>query len=118
MTFSSQLRALRQRAELTQEQLARKAELTSATVAKLATDRGDFKAILCWDQDRFGRFDSMDAGYWTYPIREAGVELVTVTDGPIDWNDFAGRIIYTVKQEGKHQFLRDLSSNVLRGQHE
>ena len=29
-----------------------------------AEERGDFKAILCWDQDRFGRFDSIDAGQW------------------------------------------------------
>ena len=25
-------------------------------------ERGEFKAILCWDQDRFGRFDSIEAG--------------------------------------------------------
>jgi site-specific DNA recombinase len=33
----------------------------------------------------------------------------------IDWNDFAGRIVYAVQQEGKHAFLRDLARNVLRG---
>jgi transcriptional regulator with XRE-family HTH domain len=38
MTFSSQLRALRLKAKLTQEQLARKADVTGATVAKLETD--------------------------------------------------------------------------------
>ena len=43
------------------------------------------------------------------------MQLVTVSDGPIDWSDFSGRVIYTIKQEGKHQFLRDLSRNVLRG---
>ncbi len=37
---------------------------------------GDFKAILCWDQDRFGRFDSLEAGEWISPLRRAGVELV------------------------------------------
>src|SRR5262245_2078938 len=70
-----------------------------------ATERRDFQAVLCWDQDRFGRFDQLDAGYWVKPLRDAGVWLETVTDGKIDWNDFAGRIIYGVKQEGKHQFL-------------
>ncbi len=77
--------------------------------------RGEFKAILCWDQDRFGRFDSLEAGFWILPLRNAGVQLVTVAQGVIDWTDFAGRLLYTVQQEGKHQFLRDLSRNVLRG---
>jgi transcriptional regulator with XRE-family HTH domain len=40
VTFSSQLRALRLKAELTQEQLARMADVTGATVAKLETDEG------------------------------------------------------------------------------
>ncbi len=79
------------------------------------SERGKFKAILCWDQDRFGRFDSIEAGRWIYPLREAGISLVTVADGVIDWSDFAGRMLYSIKQEGKHQFLRDLSRNVLRG---
>ena len=77
---------------------------------------GDFLVILCWDQDRFGRFDSLEAGFWIKPIRDAGVSLVTVTEGPIDWNDFTGRMMYTLKQEGKHQFLRDLSRNTSAGQ--
>ncbi len=77
--------------------------------------KGDFSAILCWDQDRFGRFDSVEAGHWIYPLRQASVKLVSVSDGPVDWNDFTGRVIYNIKQEGKHLFLRDLSRNVLRG---
>ena len=80
------------------------------------TERGDFEAVLCWDQDRFGRFDSLDAGYWIKPFRDAGVTLVTLNEGPINWNDFAGRLMYNIKQEGKHQFLRDLSRNTARGQ--
>jgi DNA invertase Pin-like site-specific DNA recombinase len=77
---------------------------------------GDFKAILVWDQDRFGRFDSLEAGYWIHPLRQAGVQLVTVNDGPIDWSEFNSRVMYGLKQEGKHQFLQDLSRNVCRGQ--
>ncbi|NQT14064.1 MAG: recombinase family protein [Planctomycetes bacterium] len=76
----------------------------------------DFDVILCWDQDRFGRFNSMEAGYWIHPLMQAGVGLVTVTDGPIDWSDLAGRMVYSIKQEGKHQFLIDLSRNVARRQ--
>ena len=80
-----------------------------------AEERGDFKAILCWDQDRFGRFDSIEAGEWVSPLRRVGVELVTVCQGRIDWADFAGRLIYQITQEGKHRFLVDLSRNALRG---
>jgi len=80
-----------------------------------AEDRGDFKAILCWDQDRFGRFDSIEAGEWVSPLRRVGVELVTVCQGRIDWDDFAGRLVYQITQEGKHRFLVDLSRNALRG---
>ncbi|MGE0105111.1 MAG: recombinase family protein [Blastocatellales bacterium] len=80
-----------------------------------AEKRKDFQVILCWDQDRFGRFDSIDAGEWIAPLRRAGVRLITAAQGEINWNDFAGRIVYTVAQEGKHQFLRDLARNVCRG---
>lgn len=38
-----------------------------------AKGAGEFKAILCWDQDRFGRFDSIEAGEWVSPLRRAGV---------------------------------------------
>lgn len=76
---------------------------------------GKFEVILAWDQDRFGRFDSIDAGEWIAPLRRAGVRLITVAQGEIDWTSFAGRIIYAVQQEGKNQFLHDLSRNVLRG---
>jgi len=80
-----------------------------------AEQKGDFFAILCWDLSRFGRFDSIEAGHWIYPLRRVGVTLATVTEGPIDWNDFAGRMVYSIQAEGKHQFLRDLSRNVARG---
>ncbi|MEM0926437.1 MAG: recombinase family protein [Planctomycetota bacterium] len=79
-----------------------------------AGSEGKFTAILCWNQDRFGRFDAIEAGRWIHPLREAGVHLATVTDGVIDWHSMAGRITYNVVQEGKHQFLRDLSANVSR----
>lgn len=76
---------------------------------------GKFQVILCWDQDRFGRFDSLRAGYVIEPLRMAGVKLSTVTQGDIDWTDFAGRMIYAIQQEGKNQFLISLSNNIMRG---
>ena len=75
---------------------------------------GGFDAILCWDQDRFGRFDSIEFNYWAHQLREHDVVLVTVTEGLIDWSDMAGRVTSNVKQEGKHQFLSDLSRGVSR----
>ena len=80
-----------------------------------ASALADFKVILCWDQDRFGRFDSLRAGFVIDPLRRIGVRLVTVAQGEIDWEDFAGRMMYSILQEGKHQYLRDLSRNVVRG---
>jgi DNA invertase Pin-like site-specific DNA recombinase len=73
------------------------------------SSRGDFQAVLCWDQDRFGRFDSIEAGHWIHPLRNNGVHLATVTQGKIDWNDFAGRMLYGIQQEGKHISARSQS---------
>jgi len=78
--------------------------------------KGEFQVVLSWDQDRFGRFDPIEGGYWILPFRNAGVRLETIAQGRIDWNDFAGRLLYLVQQEAKHAYLRDLSRNVLRGQ--
>ena len=49
-----------------------------------------------------------------FPLREAGVWLITKTQGVVDWNTFTGRLIYSILQEGKHKYLLDLSRNVLR----
>jgi DNA invertase Pin-like site-specific DNA recombinase len=80
-----------------------------------AKEKRDFQIVLCWDVDRFGRFDSLDAGYWIKPFRDAGVRLETVSQGRVDWESFAGRLCYTVQQGAKNEFLRDLSRNALRG---
>jgi DNA invertase Pin-like site-specific DNA recombinase len=78
---------------------------------------GVFETILCWSQDRFGRFDSIEAGEWVAPLRRAGVNLLTVAEGEINWNDAIGRLIYTIQQEGKHTFLVDLARAIARGAH-
>src|SRR5262249_12693097 len=77
--------------------------------------RGQFQAILCWDKDRFGRFDSIEQGYWVKPLRDAGVRLVTIAQGPIDWDSFGGRIVDAALAESKHEFLRSLSQNTAAG---
>jgi len=73
------------------------------------------KVILSWDQDRFSRLDSIDSGEIIAPLRRAGVRLITVAQGEIDWNTFAGRMMFGIQQEGKNQYLVDLSRNCLRG---
>jgi len=78
---------------------------------------GAFQKILCWSQDRFGRFDSIEAGEWVAPLRRAGVNLLTVADGEINWSDAIGRLIYTIQQEGKHTFLVDLARSIARAAH-
>lgn len=83
-----------------------------------AQSLNDFQFVLCWDQDRFGRFDPHEAAYYTFPLSKSGVKLVTCDKGPIDWSDFTEWLTYSVNQHGKHQFLRDLSKNVARGQRE
>lgn len=76
---------------------------------------GKFSRIICYDRSRFGRFDSLEAGQWITPLRDAGVCLETVADGPEDWDDFGGRIVAAVSAEAKHQFLQDLARGVVRG---
>jgi len=82
---------------------------------KAACNGGGFKVILAYSRDRVGRFDALEAGYWLFPLRRAGVRLETVTDGPIDWTTFEGRMVDTIRQEGHHQFLHDLAKRVTRG---
>jgi site-specific DNA recombinase len=76
---------------------------------------GKFRRILAYDQDRFGRFDMLEAGFYISPLRKAKVSLETIAQGIVDWENFGGRVIYGVLQEGKHQYLRDISLNILRG---
>lgn len=81
-----------------------------------AKERHDFQVIICWDQSRFGRFSPQEAGYWTYQFSKANVGLVTVDKGLIDWNDFTEWLTYSVNQHSKHDFLKQLSKDVVRGQ--
>ncbi|MEQ8791776.1 MAG: recombinase family protein [Pirellulaceae bacterium] len=79
---------------------------------------GEFDWILCWDQSRFGRFDSIEGGHWIYPFRKAGIRLVTLDEGVVDWESFMGRLRYQFEQEAAHDHNVKLSRNVLRGQSE
>lgn len=82
-----------------------------------ASERKDFECILCWDSSRFGRFDSLEAGFWIHPLIQAGVtRLVTVADGVIDWSNESDRALFGIKQDfGNRRYLVDLSRNTMRG---
>ena len=80
-----------------------------------AQKRGDFKAVLCWDQDRFSRFDPMEANHYWYLLDRAGVHLATVTQGKLDWHDLGGWLTASVQQHGKAQYVKDLARNTTRG---
>lgn len=77
--------------------------------------KGAFRRIVAWDQDRIGRFDLLEAGFYLNPLRKHGITFETIAQGVVDLDSFAGRITYAVQQEAKHGFLRDLSRNTLRG---
>ncbi len=80
-----------------------------------ATTKGDFRAILCWDQDRFSRFDPLEANHYWFLLRNAGVQIVTVRQGVLDLSELGGWLVASINQHGKAQYLKDLSANVLRG---
>ena len=77
---------------------------------------GDFDLVLAWDQDRIGRFDPLDAGYWLYPFRRSGIEFETIAQGRLQLEDLTQQLMFSVVQHGKAQYLRDLSRNCVRGQ--
>jgi DNA invertase Pin-like site-specific DNA recombinase len=80
-----------------------------------ATERGDFAAILCWNQKRFGRFDPTEAGYWVYQLRQAGVYLVTTDKGRVDWDTLHGQLIAFVDQMSAHDLVLTQSRDICRG---
>jgi DNA invertase Pin-like site-specific DNA recombinase len=75
--------------------------------------RGDFAIIVCDDKDRFGRFDTIDYGYYVKPLRDAGIQLDAVAQGMVDWSSFAGRISDAVLQEAKKLESQAISRRVL-----
>lgn len=48
----------------------------------------DIDAILVENSNRFGRFDSLEAGKWLQPLQERGIVLVSLTERTFDFNSF------------------------------
>jgi DNA invertase Pin-like site-specific DNA recombinase len=77
---------------------------------------GQFAAILVWDQDRFSRFDVLEANHYWFLLKQAGVYLVTATKGRVDWDSLAGWLTASIEQHGKAEYCRTLGQNVAVGQ--
>lgn len=76
----------------------------------------DFDAVLCWSQDRFSRFDILDAAAYWKILRDADVALVTVCEGPIDFHSITGVLTASINQHGSNDYLKKLARGVTRGQ--
>jgi len=84
---------------------------------QLITDlpRGDFAAVLCWDQNRFSRFPVLEANHYWYLLDHAGVHLATCNQGRVDWHSIAGWLTASIKQHADSQHRYQLSADVKRG---
>jgi len=79
-------------------------------------ERGNkFTSILVWDQDRFSRFDALEANHYWFILRRAGVFIESIRQGKLDFDTLAGWLTASITQVGKHDFLKSLSANVKRG---
>ncbi len=80
-----------------------------------AERRADFRAVLCWDQNRFSRFPPMEANHYWYLLDCAGVHLATVNQGRIDWHSIAGWLTASIRQHADAEHRHKLSADVKRG---
>ena len=76
---------------------------------------GKFDVVLCECVDRFGRLNSIDSGEWVAQLMNAGVKLVTVKEGVIDFSSFVGRITYALHTELGNEWLKGHPHKVLSG---
>lgn len=76
---------------------------------------GDFEVILCLDNSRFGRLDTYEGAIYKLRLRDCGVSLDTVLDGPSDWESEAGQIIDTVHTVKNSAYSRLLGQKSLKG---
>ena len=70
---------------------------------------GKFQAVLCLDQDRFSRFPPMEANHYWHLLDKAGVEIHTVAQGVLRFDDLADWLTASINQHGKLQYCKDIS---------
>lgn len=78
--------------------------------------RGDFKAVIVWNSDRFSRGDVTETEHYRYLLRKANVKVLSVTEDYLARDGIDGDVLRTVKQFQNRQYSISLSQNVLRGQ--
>ena len=77
--------------------------------------KGEWSTILCDDQSRFGRFNSITAGRYIWPLLEHKVLIVSVATGAIDLNTPHGRMLFGFGSEANHDFLVKLARGTVNG---
>ena len=80
-----------------------------------AENLGDFEAIICLDNSRFGRLDALEGSHFKLRLRNCGVYLDTVLDGKTDWTTANGQIIDTVYSVKNSEFAIDLGRRSVVG---
>ena len=78
--------------------------------------RGNFKAVIVWNSDRFSRGDVTETEHYRYLLRKAGTIVLSVTEDYMAREGIEGDVLRTVKQFQNRQFSISLSQNTLRGQ--
>ena len=78
--------------------------------------RGEFRAVIVWNSDRFSRGDVTETEHYRYLLRKAGVTLLSVTEDYLHRDGIDGDVLRTVKQFQNRQYSISLSQNTLRGQ--
>ena len=69
-------------------------------VRMVESNRNDFRKILVYDVDRWGRpIDPDESTYWEYHFKRYGVQVVYISDDSINHNSLAGRLTKKIKQE-------------------
>jgi len=61
-------------------------------------ERGNFKAVIVWNSDRFSRGDVTETEYYRYLLRKAGAVLLSVTEDYIAREGIDGDVLRAVKQ--------------------
>jgi DNA invertase Pin-like site-specific DNA recombinase len=81
-----------------------------------AAKRKEFSLLLVDDLDRLGRQDSIAAGPTLNMLRQARVQILTVSGKRLDLTTSSGRLYSAFESENANDFLQKLSRRVGRGQ--
>jgi DNA invertase Pin-like site-specific DNA recombinase len=74
-----------------------------------AATTGAFDCILVYELGRFGRFGPIDFGYFTKPLRDRGVYIVTTDKGPLRWDTLPEQVMSGFETGAKEAYVKDMS---------